>query len=780
MDDTTIVLASARAIRHRQLSNDKETLFLPHYIRMNEFISKLCIVKDFIIVDEDTRTLLLLEAADFENFAKLKIERNFFTFIKNSSYIFKFFNELSAEMYDIENLSGMDIYGEYEEHIEILIELYKRFEEICLEKKILDRIHLPKLYKFNEAYVKTHKKVCIEVDGYLTNFEFMLLQKCTKFIEIELIIVASKFNKKMQEKFENLDLKNGIKYTLSLNQNCIINEEKIITNENVLCESFSESLLQIAFVQQKVYEFVQKGYQAQNIAVILPNDSSAELLKSFDEKMNFNFAMGTPYKHSQIYLALYTTVKALDEKSQESFARLNRVGDYIFTKLLPIYHAKSSEVNFLEVLESFAEIIDSKQELKIYLNELYEFKHITNIMKDMSIKALLNVFMSRLASKTLDDVRGGKVTVMGVLETRGIDFDAVVIIDFDDKNVPKRSDKDMFLNSSIRENAGLPTMKDRENLQKHYYEMLINSAKEVAISYVSSEQSNGSRFLKQLGIKETLIHSQNDYASLLFDKKEMNRYEDAQIIEPYSFEGIKISNSRLKTYLSCKRKYYYSYVRGIKGHEIPRDMPQEHEIGTAVHDALKNLYLKRSSYLDVELLKRDLAYELEAQKGESELDKYLIALQKKKLNKFCELEIKNFSDGWEVLSCEKEFEVEYAGVVLRGQIDRIDKKDNLIRVLDYKTGTYKLYKKNNFTEATDFQLEFYYLLASGLGDVSCSFYDLKNTKIVPEAFLEEKLAILKSHIEDLKNVKEINFVKCEDEKECEYCPYTIVCEREKI
>ena len=88
MNNTTIVLPSARAIRHEQLSIDSQTLFLPNYITMNEFISKLCIVKEFKPLDEDSRVLLLLEASDFKAFSSLQIQRNFFTFTKNSSYIF--------------------------------------------------------------------------------------------------------------------------------------------------------------------------------------------------------------------------------------------------------------------------------------------------------------------------------------------------------------------------------------------------------------------------------------------------------------------------------------------------------------------------------------------------------------------------------------------------------------------------------------------------------------------------------------------------------------------
>jgi len=93
MHETIIVLPSARAIRHEQLHIKNQTLFLPNYITMSEFINKLCIVEDFKIADDDSRILLLLEASDFNAFSKLQIERNFFTFTKNSTYIFKFFEE---------------------------------------------------------------------------------------------------------------------------------------------------------------------------------------------------------------------------------------------------------------------------------------------------------------------------------------------------------------------------------------------------------------------------------------------------------------------------------------------------------------------------------------------------------------------------------------------------------------------------------------------------------------------------------------------------------------
>jgi len=781
MDKTTIVLPSARAIRHEQLQIDSQTLFLPNFITMNEFISKLCIVKDFKILDDDSRVLLLLEASDFKEFSSLQIQRNFFTFTKNSSYIFKFFEELSAEMYDISTLETSDVYGEYEEHIVILQELYKRYEQLCIQNNVLDKIFLPKVYKFNESYLKNHKEIELHVDGHLTNFELELLKKCCEFSRVNLRFSTSKFNAKMQSKFLELgiDLEKNYEYLISFNTKEILEKTPRIQNTNISCESFSESLLQIAFIKQKLYQAIRDGYKPENIAVILPDENIAQKLKSFDEKHNFNFAMGESFRNTQIYEVLNSTCQILEQKSKENYSRLERIGDKLYMQLIEIYHKNSDEVDIVEFLKEYKEYFTSKRELEIFQEELYSFKNILPFMKGMKIKSLIGLFLQRLGSRSLDDVRGGKITVMGVLETRSVEFDVVIIVDFSDSNVPKKSDKDMFLNTHIREIANLPTMMDRENLQKHYYDLLISRSKEVAISYVSSSDSSGSRFLKQLNIQESSPYSELNYANILFHRSMPTIKKDEEIVLEYSFKDTKISATRLKSFLTCKRQYYYKYIQKLYGHEIPKDMPKEYEIGNTVHLALSNLYSKKNSYDNAKDLKRDLDKELDLACGESELDKYLISIQKRRLEKFCSNEIDRFNQGWHVEACEESFEVSFAGTTLIGQIDRVDKRENEIAVLDYKTGSYTLYNKNSFMEATDFQLEFYYLLAGGLGNVStCSFYDLKDSKIVDELFMQEKLAVLESNLKDLLNLQEINFELCEDIKNCTFCDYSTICGRD--
>ena len=780
MNEQTIILPSARAIRYEQLQLKEETLFLPNYITMSEFLTKLCRVSDFRYIDEDTRVLLLLEASDFSHFSKLQIERNFFTFTKNANYIFKFFEELSAEMFDITLLETADIYAEYEEHILILQELYRRYRGLCEEKKLLDKIFLPQQYSLNHQYLASHPKILLHVAGHLTNFELDLLQKCCAYSDVQILFTTTRFNTKMQERFSLLgfDLKPNNRYKLSLNTQTILKQETLSKETKIECESLSESLLQVAFVKQKIYEFIKKGYAPEKIAVVLPDEKFAQTLKSFDTESNFNFAMGESFANTQIYQKISASAEAIENDSKENLARLQRFGVEIYDILFPLYQKEARGVDFLKLMGSFCELIPKKQERKIYEEEIFHFKAILPFVANMRIKSLVHLFLQRLASRTIDDIRGGKITVMGVLETRAVAFDGVVIVDFSDDNVPKKSQKDMFLNTQIRERAKLPTSFDREDLQKHYYEMLLKSAKEAAICFVASQQSAPSRFLKQLKIEPKNRYSEHAYAQLLFTPAKRAKRKEEEIVAEYKFREKKLSASKLKIFLECRRKFYYHYILQLKDHKIPKDMPQEWEIGTSIHEALRILYTNKQSFSSVKDLSKELERSLDAVCGKSELEKYQIALYKKSLLAFCENEMKRFDAGWSVFGCEQSYTYEFAGLTLTGQIDRIDKRGEELLVLDYKTGSYPLYTEKNLHDARDFQLEFYYLLAQNVApSVSCAYYDLNNATIVAEHFLDQKLALLESHIKDLLMHESFEFMKCEDLKTCSYCEFATICER---
>ena len=779
MSATTTILPTSRAIRSHILQEQSSDGFLSKYLTIGEFLQRAVRVDGKLRVDEDTRTLLLLEAADFKNFSTLNIERNFFTFTQNASYLFRFFEELSGELVEIERLELADTYGDYEEHIAILQELYRRYRELCEEKKVLETIFLPDTYVLNESYISALESIELNALGYLTNFEMKLFLEIAEIIPVTLRYSANSFNTKLTEKLRSygIDIVDESAQSIDL-QKLLISDVTPLTQEiDAKVESFSQSLLQVGFVKQKVYELITSGVDAEKIVVVLPDESFARHLRRFDKENNFNFAMGIPLSESIFVESLEAVMQYLENSSVENSARLNRLGGELLEGMQKQYRAPVSTVDFSASMLPFLEKEYDSAVIELVKEELYYFEKIIPILSDAPLKSALHLFTNRLKSKSVDDVRGGKITVMGVLETRLVDYEGVIVVDFNEGIVPRKSEKDLFLNSATRHNAGLPTTKEREDLQKLYYHSLFTQAKKVYISYVASSDAVPSRFLTQLGLELSSEQYDARYAPVVMPLSSYEKCERGEIEGPYDFTRRPLSATGLKTFLSCKRKFYYRYVEGVKNHEIAQDMPQEHEVGTALHEALQRVYEAQSSFDEISELRRAVSKALEQSGGRSVLDRYLHKLWMQRLEPFFEHEIARFK-AVRVEACEKKLECEVRGIKLYGEVDRIDSTLEGLEVLDYKSGKYKTYTLRTLDGATDFQLEFYYLLVATMGEVrSCGFYDLNKGRIVYEPIMEEKLEKLYSILDDLRETKHHTFEMTERTSECNYCEYAYLCDR---
>ncbi len=781
MGSKTIVLPSTRSIRNRLLSHEDDT-FLHNYLSMSDFLAKVVYVEGKRFADADTRTVLLLEASDFEHFKKLQIERNFFTFTKNASYIFDFFEELAAELVDIEDIEKEDLYAEYEEHLQILKELKRRYEKLCEERGLSDRIFLPKNYEINTKYLQKIEEVEIFVEGLLSSFEMQLLDKIAQHTALMVHVRLGKFNEKMRKRLQEhgFDVARHRSYKLEWRQKKVVHSEPLPKNRHTEVFAVSQRILQVAVVKQKVYEYIKKGYDPQKIAVILPDESFAELLELFDEKNNFNFAMGSSFKKSGIYKKLRATLDAMDEMTVMNEAHLERVGVELYSELFGMYKKRVFEIDLERVFGFLREFCTQRAEKELFEEEMHRFLKLTPYLQELSLKAVLTMFLNRLASLSIDDVGGGKITVMGVLETRGVSFDAVVIVDFNESKVPKRLEKDMFLNSTIRKRAGLPTSLEREELQKHYYHTLMQRSKEVAVCYVSDTAQLPSRFLQELGEDVVLYPQESALATLLFNVHTNSPREQEEIVAAYDFRASPLSNAKLSTYLTCKRKFYYRYIAHIEKFDIPKEIPQEWEIGQRLHEALKRVYERKKSFTDASELHGRIIEELQELSAHNELERFQVSLYSQMLHPFCANEVKRFSQGTQVLHVERNLKTKIEGIELSGIIDRVDRVGDALEVLDYKSGSLKLYTAKSVENATDFQLEFYHLLASAnLGKVAqVAFYDLKTGKIVPEQHFERKMELLYEHLHHLGDIKEIEALRCDDRRNCEFCEYKIMCGRE--
>lgn len=747
---------------------------------MSEFLNRLCIVDNLTFIDEDRRLLFLLQASDFKRFSHLNIERNFFTFTKNSSYIFRFFEELAGEKIELDKLLGIDVYAEYEEHLLILKELRQNYIALTLENNMCDTFLVPAMYRLNHDYLTTAESITIHVDGYLTNFELELLESASKEVDLSLIIQTSAFNTKMIHKLfaYGFYLEENREYQLDFRAKKIISDEPLPPFAKVEATALSQDFLQVAFIKYKIDEFVRRGYDINRIAVILPNEAMSEELHLFDTKGNLNIAKGFSFRHTRLYRRIEATLLALDNPTEENRHRLNRVGRDLYELISPIYFLDISKSGLFNTLQAFAQEDATKQEYEIILKHIERMRRLEKHLEGMNAKAVLTLLMQRLREESIDDVRGGKVTVMGLLETRGVQFDAIIIPDFNDEYVPRRSDKDMFLNTTIREFAELPTTQDRERLQLHYYHMIMHNAKEVAISFVKSQESLPSRFLKQLGIPIEQNFDETYLREILFKEGKYIKREQEEILLEHDFSRVIFSASLLKTLLQCKRRYYYRYIAKLESHEIPKDIAKEYEIGDTLHKALQNLYQDSAVFTSVESLKRAFEQELTQLTKDSAFDRYQLELYKQRFESFYQNEIDHFHEGWHVKMVERSLTGEFCGVKISGRIDRIDERDSELFVLDYKSGSYPEYTLKNYHEADDFQLEFYYLLASKLGRVAkCGYYDLGSGKIAVSNMIEPKLELLQKHINEFLAQKEVNFQMCDDLGKCRFCDYKTLCGR---
>lgn len=203
--------------------------------------------------------------------------------------------------------------------------------------------------------------------------------------------------------------------------------------------------------------------------------------------------------------------------------------------------------------------------------------------------------------------------VMGLLETRALDFDHVMVLSMNDKVMPLRSASRTFIPAALRRAYGLPGLDKGEELYSYYFYRLISRADNVQLVYDARTgegmRSGGkSRFVMQLemlydkgNVPETSYYfsSEPDVPErVAVEKSErvMRRLEEFTRTD----KGRNLSASALMNYCRCPVLFYYKNVAGIKDEVKASDYIDALAQGDIVHQVLLNLYLPerlRGKYL---------------------------------------------------------------------------------------------------------------------------------------------------------------------------------------
>jgi len=765
------VFSTARQVREFYESFSSSNTLLPKAITIAEFESKAWILPNLIEADEDTRVLLMRQAAAFENFEKLHIPKEFMAFLQNSNYIFRFFEELANEEVDISQLDTHDTYAEFGEHIAILKELLHAYSTLLEQKGMYDSITKPKIAKINSSYLSSLEEVRIHLEGFLNRFEIRLLGECQGYCRVHIVTPITAYNKKVRSWLadEGINAKPNSFIECDLGAKTVLKSEDLYNRRpKISYRSFSSRALQAAFVFKKIEEFTASGILPQDIAVVLPDENFAPFLQELDGFKNLNFAMGFGMKSSRYYQRLNSLLQAFGDDEIEHQHRLTRFG---LSERFDLNRSTSLE-EIMAFLSSFKSEKDLKDERDIIESELFLFD---KFLKDAGVFTLQQaaiLFLQRLGRQRTDDKEGGKVTVLGVLESRGARYEGVIIVDFNDDIVPKRSGKDMFISSTLRSRCSLPSVEDRENLQRFFYDRLISNARVVAICCTVNEDKLPSRFLKSLALSDE-PSGELSYKDIIFDPNTSKRRAvDKIFTQEYDFFQIPLSSSRLKHFLECERRYYFFYIKGYKEPQMPSDAYDARVFGTLVHDVLKELFGQKIT--TIAALKKAAKELVEDRRPKNAIWEFESDIWLLKLEDFFQNEFKRHEEGWEILDLERKVKREVGTLRLEGIIDRVDKRGDEYLLLDYKSGKVPLETSEEKALAScDFQLEFYSLLYEH--NASAAFYDLNSAKLIENPYSELKKEKLKEHLDTLKAQKEFHFDKTLDIKRCAFCPFDKIC-----
>jgi len=307
--------------------------------------------------------------------------------------------------------------------------------------------------------------------------------------------------------------------------------------------------------------------------------------------------------------------------------------------------------------------------------------------------------------------------VMGLLETRGLDFDTVIIPDASEGTLPTATQLDTTIPFSLRKGYNLPTTDLQEQTRAYNFFRLMSRAKRVVFLYDSrtGDASAGepSRYVQLLrdvygvpmyeaeaSFPLTRAEASGDFIE---DKTLVSQYRDSVGVKTPTEKVKRLSASRMKDFHTCPRRFYYTAIEGIRDDENLSGVLDKRDSGTLFHTAMQILYEKKEGITDglslnslTEILNSDAiddavaesAKKLHLETKKSDYNDNQIVMTKLLVQRMVKADLDRVQTGGDITYVGGEIEIEttYEGANFKLIIDRIDVQGDTVNVIDYKTG----------------------------------------------------------------------------------------------
>lgn len=201
------------------------------------------------------------------------------------------------------------------------------------------------------------------------------------------------------------------------------------------------------------------------------------------------------------------------------------------------------------------------------------------------------------------------IQVMGILETRNLDFDHMLVLSCNEGNLPKGVNDASFIPYSLRKAYGLTTIDHKVAIYAYYFHRMLQRAGDITLAYNNATRDGHmgemSRFMLQLAVESGYairrISMETGQAPLT--KCIETKQKTQQMVDDL-MDNRTISPSSLCTYIRCPLHYYYRYIMGLKEPEEIADEIDSRHFGLIFHRAAQLFYLHFAASSDIRLNKK--------------------------------------------------------------------------------------------------------------------------------------------------------------------------------
>ncbi len=560
---------------------------------------------------------------------------------------------------------------------------------------------------------------------------------------------------------------------------------------------------------------------------------------------NLNLVLGQIRNSNKIFY----TIKDIYDLLKSQDGEIKALPELLFSRWQGPSDAIDKTLGIIELLRKGIAASDEGQKdmsARIEMEYLFHFNKIFMRGRTLlagnnaisSLRSLRRVLVQILDSSTIpffgEPLKG--LQIMGVLETRALDFKNIILLSANEGILPSGRSANTFIPFDVKKNFLLPTHNEKDAVFAYHFYRLLQRAENIHLVFdTEGDQLGGgekSRFITQLA------HELPKYNPRISLNEEILRIPPLTGQDPYTIEIEKspelmerlaekaakgFSPTALNTYINCSLQFYFKELAGLSELEEIEETIEANTLGSVIHEVLKELYdpLKGKILIqdDIKGMKNKYKDFLQAsftknyKDGDIEHGKNYLLYRVASLLilQFLESEeniLKDKSQELQIVDLEKSVNTIFqlpdsktGEIRLKGFIDRIDRLNGELRIIDYKTGMVNpgevhVKEWENIIagpkHSKALQLLMYaFLLQKDLktdeaiqtGNISLRNISRGFIKVeIPEkaavnqaslAQFGDQISILLKHIFD----KEIPFSQTEDEKNCQYCPYKPICNR---